>query len=454
MELTFETFWQGEWHVAAVAKIDDGNLGYLGPSIVDYELDYFVDQAAADFQEEDSVRDARALSVNYPVNLAAGYRHTWPPFLLDLMPQGHARRKLAEHLKIGVDARESDLPLLLRAGGNPIGNIRIKEAAEAERQRLSVVQRVGVTEKDILSRSDLFLEVVDRFGMIASGSSGLQGEWPKASMTLANDGLYYPDALVGDDEAVRHVIVKLLRSNDERDRLILESEAGYSRLALELGLNVQEHSTYADGVLIIPRFDRNVVDGRLQRFGQESMVSALGVAEFGHLASHEDYIEVLRRNSDAPYSDIVEYVKRDIANRAFGNPDNHGRNTALSKGPDGSIRLSPLFDFAPMKIAAEGIARSTRWAAMRDTHRDTNPDWFEVCQAVFPEISSDAQRLLDEIGAFAQDILALEDLDRFGIPQAVADRAAASRVEVCEGVISALSFRHDFQPSGGNPCLR
>lgn len=454
MLLTFETFWHGEWHVAATVKIDDNSSGYQASSIVDYDLDYFSSRAAVDFHENGPVADARALSVNYPVDAAARYRSTWPAFLLDLMPQGLARRKLAEHLKLGIASQDAALPLLLHAAGNPVGNIRIKEAAEAERQRLSRVQRVGVTERDILARSEPFLEVVDRFGIIASSSIGLQGEWPKVAMTLANDGLYYPDALVADDEAVKHVIVKMLRSNDDRDRLILEAEAGYSRLALELGLHVHENSNYADGVLIIPRFDRKIADGRLQRFGQESMVSALGVAEFGHLASHEDYIEVLRRNSDAPYADIVEYVKRDIANRAFGNPDNHGRNTALSKGPDGSVRLSPLFDFAPMKMAAEGIARSTRWAAMRDTHRDTNPDWFEVCQAVFPASSSDARGLLDEIGAFAQDILALEDLNRFGIPQAVAARAASSRVEVCEGVMSALSYRREFQPSGGNPCLR
>ncbi|MCD7111388.1 HipA domain-containing protein [Rhizobium sp. DKSPLA3] len=452
MFLTFETYWHGEWHISAVARIKDQSLGYEGHSDVEYELDYFVDTAAADFHTEKPVKDARALSINYPVSLERYYRQTWPPFMLDLMPQGHARRKLAEHLRIGVDARASDLPLLLRAGGNPIGNLRIKEAAEAEEQRLAAVRRVGVTERDILERTDLFVEVVDRFGMIASGSSGLQGEWPKASMTLASDGLYYPDAFVHDDEAVRHVIVKLLRSRDEQDRLILEGEAGYSKLAQELGLHVHEPSVYAEGVLIIPRFDRQVKDGVVQRFGQESMVSALGVAEFGHLASHEDYIDVLRRNSEEPFADILEYMKRDIANRAFGNPDNHGRNTALSKGPDGSVRLAPLFDFAPMRLAAEGIARSTRWAAMREIHRDTAPDWLTVCQAVFPDNPCEAQGLLDEISGFAEKILSLGNLNAFGIRDDVSKRAAANLIPVCEGVLEASSRRHEFMTTGNSSC--
>lgn len=92
------------------------------------------------------------------------------------MPQGHARRKLANHLKIGEDLRSSDLPLLLRSSRNPIGNIRIAEAAASESIRLADIKRVGVTKDDIFDRIEKFIEVVDRFAMLASGSSGLQGE--------------------------------------------------------------------------------------------------------------------------------------------------------------------------------------------------------------------------------------------------------------------------------------
>ena len=446
MKLTIETFWQGAWHTSANIAIPDEARGYRGPSIVDYDLDFFIRFAAADRHRNGEIRDARALSVNHPVDLENRYRETWPPFLLDLMPQGHARRKLAEHMKLGVDARESDLPLLLRAGGNPIGNIRIAEAAKAEHDRLSGIRRAGVTEEDIFGRTDYFIEVVDRFGMIASGSSGLQGEWPKVALTMAADGLYYPDAFVGDEEAVRHVIVKLLRSGNESDRLILEAEAGYSVIAEELGLAVHEPSRYANGVLVIPRFDRKVTNGGVRRIGQESMVSAVGVADFGHLASHEDYIEILRRYSDDPFPDIAEYVKRDIANRALGNPDNHGRNTALSKGPEGGIALSPLFDFAPMRLAPEGVARSTRWVAMRDTHRDTSPDWAEVCDAVFPDDADAAARLLDEAIGFAERLRGVPArAAELGIPREVIAIAMGDCAAVAESIIN--SHRRQAAPA-------
>ena len=438
MRLTLQIHFDGKWHHAATLELKDDAAGFQGASIVDYDLDYFVTVASAEFAAGKIVRDHRALSVRYPVDLENRYSRSWPPFLLDLMPQGHARRKLAEHLSLAEGSRASDLPLLLRSATGGIGNIRIKEAAEAETERLRGVERQGVTEAEILERSDRFMEVADRFGMLASGSSGLQGEWPKVSMTQAKDGLYYPDSFVTDDEAVRHVIVKLVRSNEPVDRLILEGEALYSRIAQEIGLNVHEPSTYAESVLIIPRFDRKEKEGGgTVRLGQESLVSAIGVADFGHVGSHEAYIDVLRQYSANPFADIAEYLKRDIANLALGNPDNHGRNSALSKHQDGTIRLSPLFDFAPMRLAKEGIVRSTRWAMMRDSGRDHLPDWKRICAELIPD-PDEQNALATELSVFAEYLRQTPAMakDMGGSPE-ILERAMGRCIQIAEGVLAA-----------------
>lgn len=440
MRLTLQTHFDGEWHHTATLELNDDAVGFQGASIVDYDLDYFVAVASAEFAAGRTVRDHRALSVRCPVDLENRYSRSWPPFLLDLMPQGHARRKLADHLGLAEGARASDLPLLLRSATGGIGNIRIKEAADAETERLRGVERQGVTETEILERSDRFMEVADRFGMLASGSSGLQGEWPKVSMTQANDGLYYPDSFVTDDEAVRHVIVKLVRSNEPVDRLVLEGEALYSRIAQEIGLNVSEPSTYAEGVLIIPRFDRKKRDGGgTIRLGQESLVSAIGVADFGHVGTHEAYIDVLRQHSADPFADIVEYVKRDIANLALGNPDNHGRNSALSKHQDGTIRLSPLFDFAPMRLAKEGIVRSTRWAMMRDSGRDHLPDWKRICADLMPD-TAEQNALAAQLSAFADYLRQTPAMVKdIGASPDITDRAMGRCIEIADSVLAAYS---------------
>ena len=65
-------------------------------------------------------------------------------------------------------------------------------------------------------------------------------------------------------------------------------------------------------------------------------------------------------------------MRRDVLNVALGNRDNHLRNTALQRFEDGTIRLTPLFDFAPMMLHPDGIARSSRWegeqGALISTH--------------------------------------------------------------------------------------
>ncbi len=237
---------------------------------------------------------------------------------------------------------------------------------------------------------------------------------------------------------VRHVIVKLVRSSEPVDRLILEGEALYSRIAQEIGLNGHEPSTYAESVLIIPRFDRKKKEGGgTVRLGQESLVSAIGVADFGHVGSHEAYIDVLRHYSANPFADIVEYLKRDIANLALGNPDNHGRNSALSKHQDGTIRLSPLFDFAPMRLAKEGIVRSTRWAMMRDGGRDHLPDWKRICAELIPD-PDEQNALAAELSVFAGYLRQTPAMakDMGGSPE-ILERAMGRCIEIAESVLAA-----------------
>ena len=51
---------------------------------------------------------------------------------------------------------------------------------------------------------------------------------------------------------------------------------------------------------------------------------------------------------------------RDVLNLALRNTDNHARNTAVQQIGN-IVRLTPLFDFAPMYLDPEGIARAARW---------------------------------------------------------------------------------------------
>jgi serine/threonine-protein kinase HipA len=434
MELTLQLFFGNEWRDVATVSIQNPDAGYRGRTIVSYDMQYYADVGSIALSAGRPLRDARALSVAIPLDLEDRDRPSWPPFLLDLLPQGLQRERIAKHLDLDPAARSTDIELLLHGGGSPVGNMRIKEARIQELKRVNALPRVGATMDDILKRTDQFLSVADTFAMLASGSSGLQGNWPKIAMTMAADGKWYPDSTVEDGDARRHVIIKLMRSNDSTDEMILRSEAAYSAIAKEFGLRIEATSNYGNGVLVIPRFDRIVRNNQIERYGQESFVSALGVAEFEHTDTHENYLQMLCGVSTDALADTTEYVLRDALNLAMGNPDNHGRNTALRKTADGEIRLAPLFDFAPMRLSPAAVARSTKWECMKPEGRDYNPDWKVVCEAAAGN-DLPANAIMQALAQKVKFLRSLPDIGRkHGLPDKVIDEAFAASVAIADGI--------------------
>jgi serine/threonine-protein kinase HipA len=103
---------------------------------------------------------------------------------------------------------------------------------------------------------------------------------------------------------------------------------------------------------------------------------------------------------------LVELVRRDALDLAFGNPDNHGRNTSLVKRPDGAITLSPLYDFAPMFLDPDLVKRTTRW---RFETPGEPPDWSEVADVLTAWVDRAplvaAMRTLGELLADAREAM-------------------------------------------------
>lgn len=431
-ELNLQIHHSGAWHDAATIEIKDPKVGITSPSVVDYVMNYVVEWDHDGLRTENPARDHRAVSVAYPTDFTSHARTSWPPFLLDMLPQGQARRQLAQrHGFKNPDDPAVEYPLLLLGGSCPIGNLRIKEAWMQEKERLAGQPFKGLTTEEVLDRSERFGDVIDRFALIASGSSGVQGDWPKGLLTRAADGLWYPDPLVEDADAREHAIVKLLRDRGPAYAAILAAEAPYLEVARAFGLRVGKRLTHADGVLLIPRFDREIADGRVVRHGQESLVSALGVAEFGYVGTHEDYMEIIKKVSTNPRDEIIEYVLRDLLNFAMGNPDNHGRNTALQKRVDGWIGLTPLYDFTPMRLDPTQIARSTRWRCLNGN--DVDPDWAIICE-VAAEGIMDAAELRGALRAKANFLRALPE--------------TARSLGVADTTITAAIQRHEYAARG------
>jgi serine/threonine-protein kinase HipA len=295
----------------------------------------------------------------------------WPVFLLDLLPQGYGRGELLRQLDLPETAQASaDWALLTAGAGNPIGNLRVKEAAQWLLARTEVSR--GFTKDEIAARSDDFTNYLSLHGLFVAGSSGVQGEWPKILLTRGKDGLLYLDHALPDADVAEHYIVKFGRGPNAALASILRHEAPFMTIAAHLGLRVHKPLELRERALFIPRFDREVTTLGVLRHGQESLAAMMGLPGFGVAPPHADVVKRLARTCTDPAAEVLEYLKRDVANLAFGNKDNHARNTALQRFADGRTRLTPLFDFAPMYLHPDGIARRMHWKGKEGVSVDWN----------------------------------------------------------------------------------
>lgn len=284
----------------------------------------------------------------------------WPTFLIDLLPQGFGRQELLRRLGIPVTAGASaEWKLLLAGAGNAIGNLRVRDAAEW--LAMNSGGRRGVPDDEVAQRADEFSEYLASHGLFVAGSFGVQGEWPKVLLTRADDGLLYLDHTLPEERAVEHFIVKFGRGTDPQLASILRHEAPYMDIAARLGLRVHAPLALRQRALFIPRFDRQAKDGRVTRLAQESVAILTGIPGFDTVPSHDQVCPSLLRHCGDPQAEVLEYIKRDVANLALGNKDNHAHNTAIRRNFDGNIALTPLYDFAPTYLHPDGIARRIRW---------------------------------------------------------------------------------------------
>jgi len=225
----------------------------------------------------------------------------------------------------------------------------------------------------------MFIEYARGHGAPVSGSTGVQGDAPKFLLTLDYKNHWHADGVLPDSQALKHFIIKFPRGHLDSDKAVLRNEAAYYQVAKVAGLRVHALPEYINNTLFIPRFDRKTEQKKVLRYGQESLCSLAGVADFGQAIPMEILCDAFMPHVTHPKQELKEFLLRDVMNVALGNTDNHARNTAISKYPDGIIALSPLYDFAPMILDEQGIARSSRWS---EGELSGFPEWGMIADIV------------------------------------------------------------------------
>jgi serine/threonine-protein kinase HipA len=378
-----ELYLDGAWHAAAEVRVADARSGFRSPSVLSYDFDY-LDHVA----ERLGSRDRAAVSCRHPV----GYEETplprWPAFLLDVIPSGAARRWWEAHLGLR-NVESADWELLVRGGGNPPGNARIAGCD------LEVNDgHPGFAREDVLERGAEFIEYAHRSGASVAGGSGAGGDAPKLLLREDEHGRLHADGALADARTRRCWLVKFPRSSRDADRLVLEAEAAYHRVAVRLGVRTGPSPTWERDALFLERFDRVVAGGIVDRLGLESLYSLAGVSDFGVATPKEELASAVAVATTDPNRELLELLVRDVLDVALGNTDNHGRNTAVTKRDGGIVELSPLYDFAPMVLDPQGIARVCRWRV----ESDGVPSWGDVLRTLAPlglDVDAARRRLVD-----------------------------------------------------------
>lgn len=393
---TIEIYRNGRWQRAATLNPDEPRQGYRGRADFEYRIEYAVHHAGPE------TAAAAGLSCRYPVDFDLHRDSHWPAFVLDILPTGFGRRQWLEQLEL-ADGPNADWPLLLHGTAFPPGNLRVAEAVAAKRldtkvptatgELVPMHDHPGFAREAVIARGEAFVEYAFQHGIYAAGGSDVQGAAPKLLLTQDRDGAWHAEGRLPDAAVGAHWLVKRPRGNTAADRKVLRNEAAYMRVAGALGLRVHGKLAWENDCLFIPRFDRILKNGVLQRLGMESLASLANVAEYGARIPHETLCQAIIDHCSQPASDLLEYIKRDIANVVMGNKDNHARNTVVLRDEDGGVGLSPLFDFAPMYLDPEGIARVCRWDG--DAEEGGAPNWAVVVERYRDRLEDPVPELRD-----------------------------------------------------------
>ena len=370
--LTIQINYQHAWHDAAILEFPD--LLNSSRCRLDYEMSHVL---KPEFYQQ--FADS-AISVRLPIESMPFRQHNWFKFIDDIMPAGSSRNYWLRKLGLtDENLAARNFELLSRGTIAPIGNVRIKESIP-ERPENPIV--IHFTVEDVCRLEVDFIEYAQANGAAAGGASGAGGAAPKLLVRRSQDGGIWIDTFqdTPDNTDIRY-LVKFPRGVNDIDKDILRAEYHFYHELHALGFNTipLEHMMLEESArgpsLWLPRFDSIIIDNKEQLLGLESVYSMLGAAP-GTPMLHGDVIRgiiqvlsnpdiygnttTLLDEDDGIAKFVIEWVRRDLLNIAFGNSDNHGRNTSFIK-MNNNVSLSPIYDFAPMKADPETITRTFTW---------------------------------------------------------------------------------------------
>ena len=299
---------------------------------------------------------ARCLGLGQPVLSVRLPRWTVPPPAARVLVRAHLGSLLPEvgtaarHRLAGRAGRPSDdVEALLAVAGRdvPGAAVIVPRGAEVPPSTYERLARDQVAEH--LRAGDLG----------DHGGSSLPGVQPKGALALLDGAWHRPHG----SAASTHILKPGATEVPE----LVHDEAATSVAAAACGVRAAVSRVErfgGDDVLVVPRYDREVVDRQVLRRHQEDGASALGITpddvdakfEWARPASSlRALAAVLARHG----GDRLDLLRQLTVRTLVGDTDGHVKNYSFLHRGDGSVGLAPLYDASPH--AQRGSTRLALW---------------------------------------------------------------------------------------------
>lgn len=284
-----------------------------------------------------------------------GLHGSVPPWFAGLLPEGALRDLVLTEMGPG-DHDQFDV--LTRLGADLPGAVLITPETEAPRSAGPL--HLGKVKGFQAARPE---------GVVKFSLAGIQ---LKFTANPEGERLTVP----GSDDTGRCII----KVASDRYAGLPEAEHGAMTLARMIGIDAapcrlaprgtvagvpEEFLAHGENVLVVDRFDRGAGDERIHIEDAGQVIGAIGERKYT-MANTETVINMVSRFSTDRRADVLEAVRRVVADILLGNGDNHIKNWSFHFAAPGEVRLSPAYDIVPTVLF---IPRDTMALRFVRTHQ-------------------------------------------------------------------------------------
>jgi serine/threonine-protein kinase HipA len=273
-------------------------------------------------------------------------------FFGGLLPEGVHIDTLAREAKCS----SADLVgLLAHVGADLAGALRVGETGIA-------------TPPQMLDSAEINRLLTQASGfLVGGGGSALPGFQRKLTLTRRDGRWWRGNGTLPSTHILKPVAAEF-RSAIESERFTLDIARAIGLLDFDAFVEIIGDRE----VLVIERYDRFHDGAAIERIHQEDAAQALGLpwggndkfeqnnptANLRNVASLLDRDRTVFRPQRPDTEKLLRYT---VLNVAAGNTDAHAKNFSLLHSDDGSTRLAPMYDAAPLALAFEANQTLAMW---------------------------------------------------------------------------------------------